>query len=300
MKFRRATIHDKERVLDICKHIWEGDDYIPNIYDHWVTDEAGEFTLIEEDGKISGLGKLTLLEPEIGWLEGLRVAPEARSKGYAKELTKYYMQKGKELGFRQLRLSTYHRNYASIHVIENYGFKRVADFYITDQVVERTKKVPGAGEILQAVPGSEDAAVLVEKMLQAPEQKVVKEYLGFGWIFRKLTRELILKEIEQRHIYYIKQNGEIEGGILIYPDQVKDKGVYYIVMVTGTDAAIGRLLEWTHQNAVEWGMEMLAAMIPSEPRLKSIYLDCGFKCWEEDQSFDTTVFIYEHDLEGGE
>lgn len=296
MKIRKATIHDKERVLEICKQIWEGDDYIPNIFDHWVADEAGEFTLIEEDGKISGMGKLTLLEPEIGWLEGLRVAPEARSKGYAREITKYYLQKGEEQGFNQLCLSTYHRNYASIHVIESYGFKRVADFYFTEQEVEPLKGISAVGEIIQATPESGDVVILVEKMLQAPEQKGAKNYLGFGWNFRKLSRELILKEIELGHIYYTKRDGEIEGGILIHPDLIKDKGVYYITMVTGTDEAVSQLLKWAHQNATEWGMELLAAMVPNDPRLKSLYLSHGFNCWEEDQSFDTTVFIYEYDF----
>ncbi|AZR73210.1 hypothetical protein BBF96_07320 [Anoxybacter fermentans] len=296
MQFRRATFTDKKRIIEICSNIWEGDDYIPNILDQWIADDKGEFTVLVEDGQIMGMGKLTFAEPGVGWLEGLRVAPEARGRGYAREITRYFIRKGREMGFDRLQLSTYYQNDASIHIIESYGFKRIADFYYAEQKVNPTKNL-FRDEVMQATLNGVDYEELVQLFLNAPEQKVVNGFIGLGWFFKKLKKEELNNAIKRGHIYYLKKDGQIVGGIFIYPDHKKDNS-YYIPMVTGTDEAITALLQWVYEDAVRRGFKTLAAMIPNDSRLKSIYLDQGFKHWEE--GIDANVFVYELKLRGGD
>jgi len=43
LKIRKITLKDKPRMLEIVKNIWEGNDYMPLVFDSWVKDKKGEF-----------------------------------------------------------------------------------------------------------------------------------------------------------------------------------------------------------------------------------------------------------------
>jgi N-acetylglutamate synthase-like GNAT family acetyltransferase len=79
--FRPARPEDKPRVLEITAHTWSDGDYIPEVWDDWLADPKGEFTVAELDGVVVALAKLTSLGQDQWWLEGLRVDPERRLKG---------------------------------------------------------------------------------------------------------------------------------------------------------------------------------------------------------------------------
>ncbi len=59
LTFRRARPEDKEMVLLLCSKIWEGDDYMPRVFDNWVSDLEGELALCFAGGKLAGISKLT-------------------------------------------------------------------------------------------------------------------------------------------------------------------------------------------------------------------------------------------------
>ncbi len=67
---RKMKPEDKENVKKLCSNIWDGDDYVPHVFD-WVKDEIGEFTAVEHEGELIGLSKL-FLTPTDAWVEGLR------------------------------------------------------------------------------------------------------------------------------------------------------------------------------------------------------------------------------------
>ncbi len=291
MNFRRAVPGDKGRILEICSTVWEGSDYMPNIIDKWLTDNEGEFTVMVEDGQVMGVGKMTLIGRSIGWLEGLRVAPEARSKGFAKQITRYYINKGYEMGLKQLQLSTYYDNHASIHVSASNGFQRVAQFWYGDQEVKSVKSTEvNSNLVMQATQTSEDYVQIVQTLLEAPEQKPVNNFLGYGWLFREISEELIAAEIAAGHVYYLKNGEKMTGGMIIYPDNQKDK-MFYIPIITGTDEAIITLLAWAQKTAITRGFEMIGSMVPEDQRLKSLYMDQGFAHWEN--IVEPNVYVFQ-------
>lgn len=292
MLFRRATVEDKPRILEICSTVWDGNDYIPNVLDKWIDDNEGEFTLILEDNEITGLAKFTLSQPGVGWLEGLRVAPEFRSKGYAKEITRYYIEMGRARGLDKLQLGTYYENYASIHVTESYGFQRIANFFYVEGHPEENMQC--SREVIQLTFDSSDFRAVLDTALAAPVQKVQKDFLGYGWLFKKLTERELLSAVQLGHLYYTKKDGVIEGAMLICPDHLKD-GEYYVVMVTGADDVVTDLLSWTHKDAKARGLSLLGAMIPDDEHLKELFIATGYKNWGEGRR-EANVFIYELNL----
>lgn len=297
MHLRKATAADKEQVLEICKTIWEGHDYIPNIFELWIHDTQGEFTLITEDESITGMAKFTISQPGIGWLEGLRVAPEARSRGYAKVITNYYIEKGKELGLEKLQLSTYYENHASIHVTESYGFQRVAEFFLAEKEVDPQTVLPMDPSVVQLQPADPLYEQVLELLLRSPEQKAQRGFIGYGWLFKSLNDAEVRAAVARGHVYYLPKDGQADAATLIYPDPIKDQ-TYYIVMVTGSDEGIATLLDWACGDALQRDFTLINAMFPVEPHLQELYLAKGYRYW--DDVVTPNVFIYELPLKGDE
>jgi GNAT superfamily N-acetyltransferase len=132
LKFRGADLlirpvrpADRERVIEICRDIWDGHDYVPRVFDDWVSDSASAFQAIELDGIVVGLQRLRPYAPGLLWYEGLRVASTHRRQGLARHMLQSAIAQGHEQGFREIRLAT--GNPAAAKLFEEVGFVRLQD-----------------------------------------------------------------------------------------------------------------------------------------------------------------------------
>ncbi len=128
---REARIDDFESIEEIGKLTWEGHDYLPRVFHEWLDD--GNFFVVDVNGKAVATAKLTVLPCGVGWMEGLRVHPSYRGRGYANDLHDFLISYGKELSERgiisSLMFATHRENGASIHLGYKRGFKLVKRFY---------------------------------------------------------------------------------------------------------------------------------------------------------------------------
>ena len=46
---------DRERVVELTADVWEGHDYLPEVFEAWVADPSADFMAAEEDGVVVGL-----------------------------------------------------------------------------------------------------------------------------------------------------------------------------------------------------------------------------------------------------
>src|SRR4030067_1479977 len=110
LRFMPATIRkllssDRDDIAEISRHIWEGNDYLLSVVDDWLKDRNCHFYGVEENSHIVAVGNLRLLEDgRTGWMEGLRVHPEQRGKGFAKEKTTHTTKKKKTVCGRAARV----------------------------------------------------------------------------------------------------------------------------------------------------------------------------------------------------
>jgi RimJ/RimL family protein N-acetyltransferase len=119
------TLADTPAVMAISSRIWEGNDYLPRVFDAWVTDTEGEFAAVLLDGRVVGCGKLTFFTPDDAWLEGLRKDPAVTEKGMGRFLALYFMSRlSARPGLASLRFSTRTTNVASVTTHERLGFLR--------------------------------------------------------------------------------------------------------------------------------------------------------------------------------
>jgi GNAT superfamily N-acetyltransferase len=120
---------DYDDVLEICKDIWDGTDYLPQIFHSWVNDKTGKFVgAIDTDtGKVIGTDKYSLLSDGTGWLEGMRVHKNYRGRKIGKLLTEYVVQHAKsdlQSGkLNQIAFSTHISSIESINMMKKLNFQ---------------------------------------------------------------------------------------------------------------------------------------------------------------------------------
>lgn len=119
---------DKEDILEIARHTWEGHDYIPYFFDAWLKDKDSHPVGIEYNGHIVALANLRVIDDgRTGWMEALRVHPNHRGKGLATTLTRYVVQLAKKIPVERIRYTTHVGNETSLHLAETVNMKRKFD-----------------------------------------------------------------------------------------------------------------------------------------------------------------------------
>ena len=128
---REARPEDRPFIEEMARLTWGGGDYLARVFDEWLGDN---FYVLELDGKVIGTAKLTLLPGRVGWLEGLRVHPDYRGRGYGRLLHSFMLDLGKKLAqkgkIEALEFATYFLNRESISLAEKTGFSVKAKFFV--------------------------------------------------------------------------------------------------------------------------------------------------------------------------
>ncbi len=124
---RPALAQDKADMLALTARIWEGHDYLPQVWDDWLLDSTGRLVVARLDGRLVGLGKLTCLAQGQWWVEGLRVHPDFEGHGIASHLHEYLLAAWQQLGSGVLRLATSAKQLPIHHLCDRTGFIKVAE-----------------------------------------------------------------------------------------------------------------------------------------------------------------------------
>jgi len=125
LSLRPMRAADRPRVMEICKDVWDGRDYMPRVFDSWVADSASTFQAAEMDGVVVGLQRLRPYAPGLVWYEGLRVASTHRRQGVARAMLAAVITQAKDQGFQEMRLAT--GNLSAVRLFELAGFSRLVD-----------------------------------------------------------------------------------------------------------------------------------------------------------------------------
>jgi GNAT superfamily N-acetyltransferase len=182
---RRARRRDKRDVLAAVRTVWGGGDYIPDVFDSWVTHRTGPFFVAESAGRVIGMGKLTVVSPSEAWLEGGRVAPRWRRKGIATALIAHRIAYARERGFRVLRFSTASDNTPIHRAARTFGFTRAA-VLVRHEARAKTGSTP-----MRATPAQMRAVLRrVGPLVQR----------GHGWEWREITSRDVSSAIERRRV----------------------------------------------------------------------------------------------------
>ncbi|NLI98330.1 GNAT family N-acetyltransferase [bacterium] len=234
MVLREAIPQDRDGILKIATHTWEGWDYVPLFIDTWLA-EKGLF-VAEAGKKIVGITKTTELSKGELWFEAIRVAEEERGKGLGMEIAKRQLEMALATHPRSIRLSTADRNKASISISKSLGFVERVLFQFYEDYGS-----PG-------VPLREDLNIVTlrgEQMIkkawciiqESEEYHLSKKLLPHTWEFYDFTEELFSRLAQEGFVF----STEDTGGVLVLLKNRYSSLNYEVAFLEGSEESVSEL-----------------------------------------------------------
>ena len=147
-KVRPARPSDKAPLMRFIKDVWGGHDYIPRVWDAWLTDRRGRMFVVEVGGVPVGMNRVRWLEDGSAWFEGARVHPDFRGRGLGSMLGENSMQVARNRGTRVFRLTSGSRNRPAHRQIARIRFTEAARFSVYEPPrAKRLKPKEGAARM---------------------------------------------------------------------------------------------------------------------------------------------------------
>ncbi|HYE83692.1 MAG TPA: GNAT family N-acetyltransferase [Clostridia bacterium] len=286
-RFRKVSQADKERVLEISSKIWEGYDYIKYVFDEWVNDTEGEFTLGEKDGIIVGYAKYTRFNDNEAWLEGIRVDEKYANQGFGKAITQYHISRAKAEGIEVIRLSIHIESRESIKIAEGLGFKK--DGYFTTGCKE-LDKAEGAAYAPKSVISIMSTATAWDLITRGNAYYMSNGYVSYGWTFKKLTYELADKLVKDKCVYGVLHEGKVSSVMILTENSHKDGGLN-IGFLDGDMASMKELVDFALYQTQKLRLKYCEIMAPLEERLINVLEMSGFEFLSEKYR-EVNVFVY--------
>ena len=125
LQIRPAQAADRDAVVAFCARIWEGHDYVPNVWDEWLNDPQGIFLTAQQDGVPVAVARAVFPTPDEAWLEGMRVDPDHRGAGIALAVSAALGEEAGKRGARVVRLMTMGNNYPIHRICARLGLDLV-------------------------------------------------------------------------------------------------------------------------------------------------------------------------------
>jgi GNAT superfamily N-acetyltransferase len=267
LAIRAADYSDLPRLAEISRNTWEGSDYLERVAASWIS--QGGLFVGTVDGVAVGTVKVTRLPAGVIWLEGLRVHPEHRSKGYGRHLVAYAAGLGRraiESGEAEtMEFATYVHNTESIAIASGLGFRAVEGFYILTH------------------PGRTDAGAAVAAA-ESPERELsaMGPHLSAGWTFVRNTadgRRWLLDRTDARRC----------GRATFL---VQRAGNCFVPLPAGLDFP-GPLLDGIAAEARSRRLADHHVVIPEARRgLVRTLFEAGYESWEELEGPNMLVFAW--------
>jgi RimJ/RimL family protein N-acetyltransferase len=125
---RNALASDRAAMIELTRDAWEGDDYVPFVWDRWLADSTGWLMAAVLDGRLVGLQHIDRQPDGSAWVEGIRVAAEVQNQGIGGAMLARAISWAQEHGSPWLRLATSSDNPASNRIAQRSGLSVLGRF----------------------------------------------------------------------------------------------------------------------------------------------------------------------------
>ena len=129
IKFRVATTHDKDYVLDFCKKTFSWGDYIDRVWDIWIREPNSIFLVAVNESNIEkpiAISHGILIPEKTVWIEGIRVDSKYRSQRLATNMFLHILEYARKKGALYSSAIVSINNDASKGLMEKLGFKMIS------------------------------------------------------------------------------------------------------------------------------------------------------------------------------
>ena len=269
---RPALLKDTAAMLELTSHIWEGNDYIPQVWHEWLADPEGFLAVAEYAGRLAGIAMLEYQGPGEWYFAGLRVHPDFEGRGIASQLHDYLLdvwQRSHRQGV--IRLTT-HRPKVK-HLCERTGFTMVCEYTIFS--------APALHEPVGAfTPITRDQ---VAALMAIVERSPVFEWQGrmysHDWSWSAPRSELVAQAVERGRAWFWNDG----QGALVTGEDTNDDGrlVPYIALIGCPLEHLPHMLLDYRRLAAAQGYREAGWLASLHPDLQPYLVGAGFeRVWD--------------------
>ncbi len=276
---RPALRQDTAQVMELSSHIWDGGDYIPMVWEKWMSDSEGLLGVAELRGRVAGVFKLTKFHDGEWWMEGLRVHPDFQGMGVASHIQKYIVETWRRIGSGVIRLATASFNVKVHHMSEQGGFKHIAEFIpykapaIQDSVNNFT---------LVTIDEAETALNIVS---DSPTHALSACLINMGWMFGSPRLKHIEDEIGNKQAWWWRNSSAF---LAIFEDEEDDETEAAVQLMACSVDDLANLLADYRKLIGQIGVKTASWMAPNHPQVIASLEKAGFeRTWEH------SLYIFE-------
>jgi GNAT superfamily N-acetyltransferase len=319
IEVRDARPEDREAVYAFCAGTWgDGGDYISDVWDTWLAEQDGAVLVGVRDGRPVALSHVRMLASEEAWIEGVRVAPEARRLGIGRVMVSRSLARARAMGATVARMFTGATNVASQALFTRFGFMRVAEvaWYTADALspnpdeASRLARPRSAAELDPTIAETSEETLLgalpAGARLRAPglaefdriwdwlEQSNLTPFNGgveiHHWAARGVTEPALRAYLAAGEVIVLEEWGTLQALAISAEDQA-DQPELEVCYIDGLSDAIGRLALLLRGEAHTRGLERVWLWLPDLLILRDAMDGAGYTRGDEDP-----MWVYAREL----
>lgn len=278
---RPALPKDTQQVMDLTRLIWEGDDYVPYVWEEWLSDYNGMLVVAEYGGRVVGLGKLSELAAGQWWLEGLRVHPDFQRRGIGSHIHNYLLEQWLINGDGVIRLTTGSTRLAVHHISERSGFKKIGEFTpFKAAVMDESSNdfiLLRLDEVSQAV----DFAINSESLEKS------KGLMDLGWRWLVMNTQTLSEATEQQRAWWWREG---EGLLAIWEQDWEEETSAVLMFAACKLKRITEMLVDFRKLAASMGHDWAAWFAPPQGDLVPLIEEADYK-----RDWEDAVYVFERE-----
>jgi GNAT superfamily N-acetyltransferase len=246
LEIRPAGPEDQASVVEFCSRIWEGHDYIPKIWEEWLSDQEGVLLVALWEGKPVSVVRASFYTPGEAWLEGMRVDPDYQGRGIATAVFTELMEAVKKRGARVARLLTSWRNVEVHRMCDHLGFELL--FRGRSRFRPLEIGVPSGLRSLDEGEFTLARDLLARRRIGARRTATFFEvthnlYSVGGGVWLSWGAGRLREHLAAGHVWVWEEGGAAKAVAVVTPHRRGRPGLYIVGLIEGIGRACSALLD---------------------------------------------------------
>ncbi|MCL4395521.1 MAG: GNAT family N-acetyltransferase [Chloroflexi bacterium] len=272
---RTARVEDKPAIVEFCRNTFSWGDYIPEVWDAWLTDRDGRLLIGVVGGLPAGVLHIAFIGDDVAWLEGMRVHPAKRRSGVATTLSASALDVARENGCRLARLATSVKNKAAQMMLQAAGYAPVATF--GEWSAEPTTNHEAAAvdpflEIGTRVAGPRDEETVLALWRACHERAASRAtWVDHRWHWHDLSATVLRTQIAAAQVRLAADG----FGFLFASDD--DSSALRLNALAGDDASLLSIAASARGEAGYRGYAGVEAMLVDQPAVNAALSASGYR-----------------------
>jgi len=269
LKIRKAKKSDKGKILSFCQHTFRWGDYIDRVWDKWLAKK--NLLAIEQNGKAIGICNAGISQNQV-WIEGIRINPDFRRRGYASKLViaSERLAKRKKLGISRMIIAD--NNKRSLSMAKKLGY------HIEDK-----------WWLYNLSPKKQTTSAKIATNHQDLSDLIQSTTFSESWNWFSLDKKILPKLVKQGRIVVYHKNKKPQAMGIWNKTSRLDDDVMQLGYLSGTMPGIRQILHFMQNKGFEERKDRVQLLIqdkikPKMPGLDRRMLFCLVKKELQDQA----------------